>query len=71
MLPIYWFFMNIPSPKNRKKSLSFLTPSYLLKVTKFIVKISQSEFLVMIEKNIFVYKLFLSLDISDFTLVSM
>ena len=35
--------------------------SYLLKVTKFLVKISQFEFLVMTEKNIFAYKFFLSL----------
>ena len=43
-----------------------LTPSFLLKVTKFLVKISQFPFLVMPEKNIFVYKLFLPLNISDF-----
>ena len=49
------------------KFLSF-TLSYLLKVTKFLVKISQFEFLVMTEKNIFAYKLFLSLNISDFSL---
>ena len=42
---------------------SSLTPSYLLKVAKFLVKISQFEFLVMAEKNIFAYKLFLSLNI--------
>ena len=42
-----------------------LNPSHLLKVTKFLVKISQFKFLVMTEKNIFVYKLFL-LNISDF-----
>ena len=48
-------------------SLSFLNPFYLLKITKFLVKISQFEFLVMTEKNIFVYKLFLSLNISDFS----
>ena len=42
-----------------------LTTSYLLKVTKFLVKISQFEFLVMTGKNIFVYKLFLLLNISD------
>ena len=46
-------------------SFSSLTPSYLLKATKFLVEISQFEFLVMTEKNIFVYKLFLSLNISD------
>ena len=39
-------------------------PSYLLKVTKSLVKISQFEFLVMTEKNIFVYN-YLSLNISD------
>ena len=42
-----------------------LTPSYPLKVTKFLVKIFQFEFLVMTEKNIFVYKLFLSINTSD------
>ena len=37
-----------------------------VKVTKFLVKISKSKFLVMTEKNIFVYKLFfLSLNIPD------
>ena len=41
---------------------------HLLKVTKFLVKISQFKFLVMTEKNIFVYK-HLSLNISDFSLV--
>ena len=39
--------------------------SNLLKVTKFLGKSSQFEFLVMTEKNIFAYKLFLSLDIPD------
>ena len=53
------------------KNLSFLTPSYLLKVPKFLVKISHFELLVMTEKNIFVYKHFLSLDISDFSLFFM
>ena len=43
---------------------SSLNPFYLLKVTKFLLKFSQFEFLVMIEKNIFVYKLFLSLNTS-------
>ena len=33
-------------------------PSYFLKIIKFLVKISQFEFLFIIEKNIFVYKLF-------------
>ena len=48
------------------KFLSF-TPSYLLKVTKFLVKMSQFEFLVMTEQNIFAYTLFLSLNIPDFS----
>ena len=45
------------------KYLNFLSlaPSHLLKVTKFLVKISQFEFLIMTEKNFFVYKPFLSL----------
>ena len=50
------FFSEPPKYSN----FSSLIPSYLLKVTKFVVKISQFEFLVMTEKNIFVYKLFLS-----------
>ena len=50
------------------RSFSSFIPSYLLKVTKFLGKISQFEFLVMTEKNIFAYKLFLSLNISDFNL---
>ena len=45
-----------------------LNPSYLFKKTKFLVKISQFEFLVMTKKNISVYKLFLPLNISDFSL---
>ena len=45
------------------------TLSYLLKVIKFLVKISQFEFLVMTEKNIFGFKLFLTLNISDFNLL--
>ena len=52
-----------------QNSYSSLTLSYPLKVTKFLVKISQFEFLVMTEKNIFVYKIFLLLNISDFSLV--
>ena len=48
-----------------------LIPSYLLKVTKFLGKISQFEFLVMTETNSFAYKLYLSLNISDFNLFFM
>ena len=38
------------------------------KVTKFLGKVSQFKFLVMTEKNIFAYKLFLLLNISDLNL---
>ena len=48
------------------KFFSSLTPSYLLQVTKFFVKIFYFEFFVMTEKNGFAYKRFLSLNISDF-----
>ena len=72
--PLYHFFCELPPLKVRffsgcpkYQSFSFLTPFCLLKVTKFLVKISQFEFLVMTEKNIFVYKLFLLLNISDFS----
>ena len=71
-------FREPPPPKNWilqwiPKILKFFTlnPSNLLKVTKFLVKISQFEFFVMTEKNIFVYQLFLSLNISDFSLFFM
>ena len=66
--------MNSP-PKSRiflwtPKILKFfiLNPILSVKSTKFLVKISQFQFLVMTEKNVFVYKLFLSLNISDFSL---
>ena len=49
-------------------SFSSLITSYLLKVTKFLGRISQFEFLVMAEKNIFPYTLIWSLNISDFNL---
>ena len=42
-----------------------LNTIYLLKVTKFLGKISQFGFLVITKKNIYAYKLFLS-NISDF-----
>ena len=51
-----------PQPKNR---IFQWTPII------FLVKISQSKFLVMTEKDIFVYKLFLSLIISDTNLFFM
>ena len=56
------------SERPKYQSISPLTPSYLLKVSKFLDDISQFEFLFMTEKNIFVYKLFLSQYISDFAL---
>ena len=40
-----------------------LNTIYLLKITKFFVKIPHFEFLVMTEKNIFVYKPFLTLNV--------
>ena len=43
--------------------------SYRLKVTKFLGRISQFGFLVITTKNIFAYKLLLSLNISDFNLL--
>ena len=42
----------------QKYQFTPLTQSYLLKVTKFLVEISQFEFLIMTEKNIFAHKLF-------------
>ena len=55
------------NPQNIKV-FSSLIPSCLLKVTKSLGKISQFELLIMTEKDIFAYKLFLSLNISDFNL---
>ena len=73
----YRFFVT-PAPKNRIFQwtpiiLKFfiLTPYHLLKATKLLIKISRFKFLVMTEKNIFVYKLFLSFNISDFSLFFM
>ena len=45
-----------------QKCLNFssLTLSYALKVSKFLVKIFQLKFLIMIEKKNYAYKLFLS-----------
>ena len=52
-------------------NLNTINTIYFLKVTKFLGKIFQFEFLVMTEKNIFAYKLFVSINISDFTLYFM
>ena len=42
-----------------------------MKVTRFLGEISQFEFSVMTEKNIFAYEIFLSLNVSDFNLFFM
>ena len=62
--PLYYFFVN-PAPvkigffSEPKTYWSFSSfPSYLLKVTKLLVKIFQFEFFFMTKKNIFIYKLF-------------
>ena len=47
-----------PPSKTPHPLFSSLTPCYLLKVTKFLVKICQFELIVTIEKSIFVYQLF-------------
>ena len=52
---------------NPKYSFSSLNPPYIVKVTKFVFEIFHFQFLVMREKNIFGYKLFLSLNILDFS----
>ena len=71
-LPIYCFFVNPPQKKSNFsgkphniKIFSPLNPSHFLKVTKALIKIYQFKFLVMTEKTIFVYKLFLSLNTAD------
>ena len=59
----------IKPPILKHHPLFLATPT--LKVTKLLVKNFQFQFLVMTEKNIFVYKLFLSLNISNFSLFFM
>ena len=58
----YWFLWTHPLKirffSEPPKYFSSLIPSYLLKIIKFLVKISQFEFIAMTEKNIFVYKIF-------------
>ena len=70
--PVYWFFVKPPSktrifPWTPTPNLLKFFISYLLKVTKFLVKLSQFEFLEKIQR-ILVYRLFLSLNIPDFSL---
>ena len=69
--PYILFFCEHPPYKmdflvNLKNIKVFHSYPHLLKVTKFLVKILQFEFLVLTENSIFVYKPFLSLNISDF-----
>ena len=60
--PIYNCFFVTPSPKNWGTPIILTSlifnPSYLLKVTKFLVKICQFKFLVVEDKYYFVYKFF-------------
>ena len=56
------------SGPQKYRSFSSLTPSYLLKVTKFLVEISQFEFLVMAEKNILTQTFFV-IKYSDFDIL--
>ena len=66
--PLYWFSVTQPSPlkvgffsePQKYKSFLSLALSCLLKVTKFLVKIYQFEFVVMTKKNIFAYELFIN-----------
>ena len=76
-LPRCCFFMNPPpslkemdfSVNSDNIKTSSLTPSHFLKVSfKFLVKIYQCKFLVMTEKNIFVYKLFFVIKYLGFSL---
>ena len=61
--PISWLFVN-PPPLPLKLGFFSEPP----KVTKFSLKISQFEFLVMTRQSALVYKLVLSLNIRDFSL---
>ena len=64
---VFQLMFPVISPIDFSAPISFNT-SYLLKVTKFLVKISQFESLVTTEQRILVYKLFLSLNIPDSSL---
>ena len=60
--PLKFGFLSEP-PKYQFLMLNHIN---LLKVTKFFVKISQFDVLVMTEKNIFVYKLFSAVKYFEF-----
>ena len=70
---IFFFWLPSPSPKNcwAPIILTFFIfdPSYLLKVTIFLVKICQFKFLVMADKHFGLY--FFVFKISDFSLFFM
>ena len=65
-LPLYWFFVNTLPPKNRifqwnPKNIKVFhpkPPSYVLKLTKFLIKKISVWILSYDRENIFVYKLF-------------
>ena len=78
-LPLYWFFVNTLPPKNRifqwnPKNIKVFhpkPPSYVLKLTKFLIKKISVWILSYDRENIFVCKLFFSLNISGFRLFFM
>ena len=59
-----------PFPFLKKNQIFQWTPIIKLKLTKFLVKLSQFKFLVNTDKSIFVYKSFVW-NISDFSLFFM
>ena len=73
---IYWLWLFVSPPVKNWifqwtsiiSKFSSSTLPYHLTVTRFLVKISQINFLDMTEKNIFVYTCSLLLNISDFSL---
>ena len=76
--PLYIGFFMTPALKiqlfselQKYSSFSSLIQSYIPFKNKFLVEIFYFEFLVMTEKNIFVYKFFLLLNLSNFSLFFM
>ena len=62
---------SLRTPSSFKNQIFQWTPIIKLKVTKFLFKLSQFNILVNTDQNVFVYKLSLSLNISDFSLIFM
>ena len=58
------FLVYVPPPPLKNQIFQW-TPIIKLKVTKFLVTLSQFKFLFNTDKNIFLYNIFLSLNISD------